>query len=628
MSLISTHSQAQMAYEPTLWAKIFHSAPHVNITFHHVDPTFNPENDLYLESLGILASVPAAWLITTLVVLLIYLCTRCCDTKSTKHRKSRPIRCILSFFALVTAAGLAGGFYGNHVLHGGVIEFEKATEEINNIVRRVQEMSRTYNDVLQKHIEQNMNKLYDGPFQRDIQNSAESHLKIMDNSNEIFKNITVGLEAMDDIRLTVNNPQKRIDLRHIPLWSSIVERYRWPVTMALQGLFTLFCLLLFVGAIVHSRCVLILFSVCGLFSIIFLWLLASVYTTASVALADFCHDPTPWVMHIMQDKISKDISSYYLQCAIGRENPFERPIADSERAITDIDIRVRQISTIARQHYSQSELVALDVLEQKTEETIRLMGDLKNQLRCEPIFRSYSTALVAVCDSGLLGLIILLISSAISGFLFTTLVWCNSHTWIYFKHKGRYIKVDDQDPYMPLSTIERPRMTSQALGPSPGSISGVGTYSQHRGPRTMHTPPQTPPYHGTLNGHSALGPSHLAYGASGGAPGHHPAHAATLGHGHGSHGHHLPHHAKPSMSNIGTLGRNSQQHSAYRGMDNLPATMTLGRRGHYASLRGGGHSTVRLGGTEATDALMAGHNHGQYATLSKQCKTLESSDFY
>ena len=160
----------------------------------------------------------SAWLITTLVVLLIYLCTRCCDTKSTKHRKSRPIRCILSFFALVTAAGLAGGFYGNHVLHGGVIEFEKATNEINNIVRRVQDMSRQYNEDLQKHIEQNMNKLYDGPFQRDIQtgdiqNSRESHLKIMDNSNEIFKNITVGLEAMDDIRLTVNNPQKRYGKR-------------------------------------------------------------------------------------------------------------------------------------------------------------------------------------------------------------------------------------------------------------------------------------------------------------------------------------------------------------------------------------------------------------------------------
>lgn len=48
---------------------------------------------------------------------------------------------------------------------------------------------------------------------------------------------------------------------------------------------------------------------------------------------------------------------------------------------------------------------------------------------------------MSLCDSGLFGLIIMLLSSALSGLLFTILVWCNSHTWIYFKHKGRYIKV-------------------------------------------------------------------------------------------------------------------------------------------------------------------------------------------
>ena len=42
-------------------------------------------------------------------------------------------------------------------------------------------------------------------------------------------------------------------------------------------------------------------------------------------------------------------------------------------------------------------------------------------------------------------------------------------------------------------------------GLAAGSISGIGTYGQHRGPRTMHTPPQTPPYHGTLNGHGGQG---------------------------------------------------------------------------------------------------------------------------
>ena len=54
----------------------------------------------------------------------------------------------------VTCATLAGGFWGNHVLHSGVVEFEKATENINSIVKRAQEMTRRYNEVLQKNIEQ------------------------------------------------------------------------------------------------------------------------------------------------------------------------------------------------------------------------------------------------------------------------------------------------------------------------------------------------------------------------------------------------------------------------------------------------------------------------------------------
>jgi hypothetical protein len=50
------------------------------------------------------------------------------------------------------------------------------------------------------------------------------------------------------------------------------------------------------------------------------------------------------------------------------------------------------------------------------------------------------------------------------------------------------------------------------------------------------------------------------------------------------------------------------------------ATMTLGRKGHYASLR--------AARTADTDMPFLGPNQGQYATLSKGCKTLESSDFY
>ncbi len=102
------------------------------------------------------------------------------------------------------------------------------------------------------------------------------------------------------------------------------------------GIFALFCLLLFVGAVVHSRCVLILFSVFGLFSIILLWLLSSIYVATAIALGDFCSDPTPWVMHVLYKnaKLDEGITSFYLRCPDGRSNPFDAYISVRARKIT------------------------------------------------------------------------------------------------------------------------------------------------------------------------------------------------------------------------------------------------------------------------------------------------------
>ena len=60
----------------------------------------------------------------------------------------------------------------------------------------------------------------------------------------------------------------------------------------------------------------------------------------------------------------------------------------SQRAITDIDRRVRKISGTARKYYTTTELSPfLDDLDQSTEETLQLMDNLSLSLRCEPIFR-------------------------------------------------------------------------------------------------------------------------------------------------------------------------------------------------------------------------------------------------
>lgn len=107
-------------FSPPRLARLLHALPHVNVTLHRVNDTFAPHSPVYLEvrslharlkllnftndvaklafhwpllfprlqSLGIIGSIPGAWLIVTLTILLIYLLTRCCD------RKQRPPRSI------------------------------------------------------------------------------------------------------------------------------------------------------------------------------------------------------------------------------------------------------------------------------------------------------------------------------------------------------------------------------------------------------------------------------------------------------------------------------------------------------------------------------------------------------
>merc|ERR1719322_1726175 len=127
-----------------------------------------------------------------------------------------------------------------------------------------------------------------------------------------------------------------------------------------------------------------------------------------------------------------------------------------------------------------------------------------------------------------------------------------------------------------------------------GTMGGMGAPMYQRS-RTIHTPPQTPPYHGTLNGHGTM--------PMGGSV-------------------NMPQQPKTNglMENKPLPGPPTL-HAGIGYGNNGAATMTLGRRGHYASVRSAARTTD-------TDLPLLGPNQGQYATLSKGCKTLESSDFY
>lgn len=63
----------------------------------------------FFQSLGILASIPAGLLILSLLGLLLYLLTRCCDRKQRKPSAQRCQSCSLVIMTLMTCAAIGLG---------------------------------------------------------------------------------------------------------------------------------------------------------------------------------------------------------------------------------------------------------------------------------------------------------------------------------------------------------------------------------------------------------------------------------------------------------------------------------------------------------------------------------------
>lgn len=95
------------------------------------------EKHKFLQSLGILGSIPAVWLILTLVVLLVYLVTRCCDRRPRPKKSITALKCSLAILALLCSGAVAVGLYGNDDVHNGLIQLVAAAKNVDGILMAV-----------------------------------------------------------------------------------------------------------------------------------------------------------------------------------------------------------------------------------------------------------------------------------------------------------------------------------------------------------------------------------------------------------------------------------------------------------------------------------------------------------
>ncbi|KAL1472950.1 hypothetical protein MTO96_022717 [Rhipicephalus appendiculatus] len=440
-------------YQVSMVADWFHAVPHVDIGFSPVNSTFDPTSNVYLESLGILIAVPGFWLILTLLAFLIFFLCRCCDSGLKKKRRLTPLKWTLALFALLCCGALALGLFGNDQAHSGVVAVQKSTQymedNLSNFGKPVlMAMTLPQTQYLERALGQNAKDQLQGLTEALAGPMPDAAARnVLDRSLELIKgNLSVGAGRAQELHSRIGH----LTLSPLPRALELIELFRWPATIGLLCVLILVCLLLLWGVIRHSRCLLILFSVLGLLSVVLCWVLVSLYLGICVAGSDFCLDPEPFLQKQSSGMVDNAVLNYYLHCRHDSSSPFVEPLREARAAVDGVQTLMAPVTQIADRYFPRKEVHSLlGQLGQELNGSQNALGKLGQLLDCRPLNREYHRAMDATCTGLLEGTAFMLASALGGGLLFTVLIWVASHTWIHIRQRRPRDTVDEEDPFLP-----------------------------------------------------------------------------------------------------------------------------------------------------------------------------------
>ncbi|XP_023239035.1 uncharacterized protein LOC111637698, partial [Centruroides sculpturatus] len=282
--------------------------------------------------------------------------------------------------------------------------------------------------ILENDVNPGLDKLKED-FSKPLPN-ATVHDYLQDALKNMRKNVSTGITKVVDINKNID----KLDLQPIPDNIKMIEIIRWPVTIAALCVLILVCVILLWGVIRHSRCLLILFSVLGLLSVVICWISVSLYLGSCVAASDFCLNPEPFFYKQASGTFYTSVLKYYLNC--DDPNPFEDSIEDGKKAVHNVQNTLAAVTKIAVTFYPQKEVrEVLDSLALFLNRTEKILSGMDVLLNCNKMHKEYETAMGALCTGVLEGTAFMLVSAAGAGILFTVLIWVASHTWIHIRKK-------------------------------------------------------------------------------------------------------------------------------------------------------------------------------------------------
>lgn len=426
-------------------ANFFHSFPHVDLTFHVVNSSYNPDSAKYREALLFWGALPILWLLVTLMVFLMYFCYRCCQKEPEKKRTGSCLPWTMAILAILACGAVGVGFFGNEETHNGILKFAQAGEDAENTIYNVQEQISELQDNINNTIDRRLKELRRA-FQRHTRIPEDVRTQLPRLMNQAMEHTASVLAAVKKI----DNRSHRVELQGLIGTIRFFGYWIWVGVILFMCWQILLYLLLLFGIGRFSKCTMLIFCACGIFTLVLCWVTAGVGLGLSVGMGDFCYNPDAYFEKLGSGKMDRDIVRYYIKCNNTiAANPFKSSLQDAQTGVMFANSTLAQAKMKARDYIRDDELNDyMGPVQRALDQTVVNVQHITALVVCNNIHNNYVDALEGACYYSFPGVVYVLLAASVTGLLLTVLVLLASCAWRHFGRKKGYREIDDEDNYL------------------------------------------------------------------------------------------------------------------------------------------------------------------------------------
>ncbi|KAM6967711.1 protein tweety homolog 1 isoform 3-T4 [Aplochiton taeniatus] len=488
------------SYTPSLWVRLCHALPRLDLTMQMRDNIFVPDSWEYQQTLLVLSSLSAIALVLSLLVVLSFLIHYCCchrgdrtegseeeeedEDGSTGHgysgRKGRGICCVtwVSVAAVTLCCVAIGvGFYGNSEANDGMYQLTSSLLTANYTLASIDLLVSDTITGLQLSVSgplSTMEELFTGskPFlvsTRNCRRLSENVVSLLsslslvrsgdsglwNSSNSSGAPMAALTPAPPSMAPTTAPAGGAMPSPFSPGWAAttlmVNEDYRWLSYVLLLLLDLIVCLFILLGLAKQARWLLILMTVLAWLALFLSWGSLGLETATVVALSDFCTDPNTFVLNSthFNSGTSSDVLDYYLTCSSRMSSPFQQILTQSQRALSNIHTHLSNLDRNALPQFPKAER-SLREVQQILNSTEGNFHQLVALLNCRGLSKDYVDSLKGLCYDGMEGLLYLSLYSFLSALAFTAILCSLPGAWRSFPSENEEYEDSDsesEDPF-------------------------------------------------------------------------------------------------------------------------------------------------------------------------------------